>query len=81
MKTYLMTTEHSSQKRGYNRTVNVYRIKNNQPIFIGSDDEINTGSYKGDYAIACEIISKADGHKMTADGYALASKSIKIVEV
>lgn len=81
MKTYLMTVEHSSQKRGYNRTVNVYRIKNNQPIFIGSDDEINTAGYKGDRAIACKIISKADGHKMAADGYALASKSIKIVEV
>ena len=76
-----MTVEHSSQKRGYNRTVNVYRIKNNQPIFIGSDDEINTAGYKGDRAIACKIISEADGHKMADGGYTLASKSIKIVEV
>lgn len=81
MKTYMYTVKNSSLKRGYNREISVYRIKNNQPIYIGTNDEINTASYKGDYAIACELISKYDKTKMSKDGYSLESKDIKIIEL
>jgi len=81
MKTYFFTTENHSDRRGYNRTVKVYRVKNNQPIWIGYDDEISTASYKGDYAIACEIINQVDGHKMTKCGYHLESKNIKVLGI
>ena len=78
MKTYIYTVEHKSFKRGCNLTIDVYRIKNNQPLFVGSDD-INTSSYKGNLAIASHIISKEDGHKMDKRGYELESKNIKII--
>ena len=81
MKTYIFTQEHNSTKRGYNRTVKVWRVKNNQPIFVGYDDEINTASYKGDRAIASEIVSINDGHKMDKRGYNLESKNIKLIEI
>ncbi len=64
MKTYIFKVQQSSDKRGYNRTVYVYRMKNNQPVFVGYDEEINTASYKGDRAIAAKIISENDKMKM-----------------
>ncbi|AHK11327.1 hypothetical protein S14_218 [Shewanella sp. phage 1/4] len=81
MKTYLYTVDYDSSARGYNRTIVVYRIKNNQPLFVGSNNEINTASYKGDYAIACELISANDSHKMDNTGYRLQSKNIKILSI
>ena len=81
MKTYIYTVKNSSSKRGYNREISVYRIKNNQPVYVGTDDEISTAGYKGDYAIACELISKHDKAKMSKDGYSLESEAIKILEL
>lgn len=81
MKTYLYTIEHDSNLRGYNRTINVYRIKNNQPLYIGCDEKINTASYKGDYAIACKVISEVHGHKMDSKGYELVNKNIRILSL
>lgn len=81
MKTFFFTVKNDSDKRGYNRTINVYRVKNNQPIWIGCDDEINTASYKGDYGIAAKIIHEHDGSKWLKgrEGYELASNNIKII--
>ena len=80
MKTFFFTIKHDSDKRGYNRTISVYRNINNQPTFIGYDEEINTASYKGDYGIAAKIIHEVTGAKWLKgrEGYELASKSIKI---
>ena len=58
----------------------VYRVKNNQPLFVGYDDEINTASYKGDKAIASWIIAKKLGYKMK-DGYDLKRNDIRLFEV
>jgi hypothetical protein len=81
MKTYFYTIKHNSALRGYNRTVTVYRVKSNQPSFVGYDEKINTASYKGDYAIACKIISENDKHLMDKTGYTLESKNIKITGI
>ena len=81
MKTYIYTVKNSSSKRGYNREISVYRIKNNQPIHIGTNDEISTASYKGDYATACDLIVKHDKAKPSKDGYSLESKNIKVLEL
>ena len=83
MKTFIFKTQNTSYKRGYNRTVCVYRIKNNRPIFIGYDDEINTAAYKGDRGIASKIIHEETGAKWIkgGEGYELASKQIQIFEV
>lgn len=81
MKTYIFKVQQSSDKRGYNRTVYVYRMKNNQPVFVGYDEEINTASYKGDRAIAAKIISEKDKMKMAKDGYDLESKNVQLFEI
>ncbi len=81
MKTYIFKVQQSSDKRGYNRTVYVYRMKNNQPVFVGYDEEINTASYKGDRAIAAKIISENDKMKMDKGGYNLESKNVQLFEI
>lgn len=80
MITFIYKVIKSSNKRGYNREVLVYRIKNNKPDFIGYDDEINTASYKGDKAIASWIIANKLGFKMK-NGYDLKRKDIRLFEV
>lgn len=81
MKKFIAITKESSDKKGYNRTVTVYQVKNNDLVYIGYDDEINTASYMGDYAIACHIINKVLGHKLSDDKYSLASKNVKISQI
>lgn len=83
MKTYFFKTQDSSVKRGYNRTIYVYHIVNNKPIFLGYDEEISTASYKGDRAIASKIIHEQTGAKWLKgrEGYELASKNIQLFEI
>lgn len=78
MKKFIALVKLSSDKKGYNRTVTVYQVKNNELNYIGYDDEINTAAYIGDYAIACHIIHNKLGHKLSKCGYFLASKNIKL---
>ncbi len=81
MKTFFFVAQNSSALRGYNRTITVYRNVNNQPIYVGCDEEISTASYVGDYGIAAKIIHEATGAKWKKgrEGYELASKTIKII--
>ena len=83
MKTYIFKAQSSSDKRGYNRTVYVYRVKNNVPVFVGYDEEIDTASYVGDRGIAAKIIHEATGAKWKEGrkNYELASKNIQIFQV
>ena len=87
MKTFVYTVRDSSRMRGYNRTIRVFRVKHNKPEFIGREEAISTASYKGDYAIACQIVSDNLGHKMSdghgsiGRGYSLVSKNIRLFEV
>lgn len=78
MKHYIFTVENASRKRGYNRTIRVWRMERNVPMWVGDDDEISTSSYKGDYAMACKIISNRDGYRLTKDGYFLQSKNVRL---
>jgi len=79
MKTYIYKATNSNPKRGYNRYVTVYRVKNNVPSWIG-DVDINTASYKGDRACASKVIADVDGHSIKG-GYILDSKDIQLFEV
>ena len=80
MKTYIYKAIDSSVERGYNRTIEVYRVKNNKPEFVGYTAKINTASYRGDYAEACSIISHWDKLKM-AGSYKMQSKNVQLFEV
>lgn len=83
MKTYFFKVKQSSDKRGCNRTIYVYRIKNNQPEFLGYDEDINTSAYRGDRSIAAKIINENTGAKWLKgrEGYELESKQIQIFEI
>ena len=79
MKTYIYKVTPSSPIRGYNRTIEVYRVKNNKPIYLGEDDHINTASYKGDRATALQAVAEFEGYKFK--GYDIVRKDIQIFEV
>jgi len=63
MKTYIYKVITSSTKRGYNRTIEVYRVKNNKPVYLSSNEHINTASYKGDLPTAKQLIAKIEHYK------------------
>ena len=79
MKTYIYTATEGSTARGYNRTINVYRVKNNKPTWIGQDNKINTASTYGDKGEAVQLIGSVCGHKH--NNYKFLSTNIQIFEV
>jgi len=79
MKTYLFKATDSSTVRGYNRTIDVYRMKHNRPEWIGRDDEINTASTYGDKGEAVQLIAKIEGVK--ADSYNILDPNVQLFEV
>ena len=81
MKHYIFTVEHASLKRGYNRTIRVWRMERNVPMWVGDDDEVSTAAYAGDYAVACKIISIVDKYRLTKGGYGLQNKNVKLHEI
>jgi len=58
---------------GFNMGVEVYEIKDNHAIRIGSNYRINTASWKGSRGVACDLVAdyytdfKHDGY-LPADG-------------
>lgn len=68
-----------SPARGSNLRVNVYRIKRNAPVYLGCQD-VNTASYYGNYATACQVIAAA-GEAPMGDSYRLRNKLHSVVEV
>ena len=79
MKTYIYKVTRSSASRGHNLTVEVYRVKNNKPIYLGCNDKINTAAYKGERPCAAQLIADIEGFKF--EGYNLTSKNIQLFEV
>ena len=80
MQTFIFKVTQSSSQRGYNRTIEVYRVKNNYPHFVGYNDKIDTASYRGDKAVANHIIADNLGYKMKG-GYNLARQDVQLIEV
>ncbi len=81
MKTFIYIVTNSSPVRGYNRSIRVYQMVKNNPVRIGDDERINTAAYKGDYAVACQIIADNTNLKMNATGYGLESKNVQVLDV
>ena len=78
MKTYMYKASEGGA-RGYNRTITVYRIKNNVPEFLGYNDKIHTASTYGDYGEAVQVIGAICGHKH--DSYKFLSDNIQLFGV
>ena len=80
MKTFLFTTGHSHM-RNMDVCVKAYRLKKNDPIYLGCSHE-QTRGWKGGYAVACKIIADAGEAKMEADGYGLkAFGDTRVIEL
>ena len=77
-------------RSGTGRIIRVYRMKNNEPHYIGKR-EATTISWRGAYAVACLVISENLGHKMDPGdidqggcmgwGYNLVRKDIQVREL
>lgn len=70
---FIYTETNSSSARGYNKTITVYRLVNNEPFFVGEDNKINTASWVGGKAIVSKIIAEYYPLEFTMldDGYNL----------
>lgn len=93
MKTYIFTTEKKKSSYGYKVICDIYRVKNNKPIYVG-ETSFNTSSNKGEISeVFCALIklkeiperyynlSKTDWH---SGGYycdKVEEKGIKIIEL
>ena len=78
MKTYIYKAIEGGA-RGFNRTVSVYRVKNNVPEYLGSNDRIQTASTYGDYGEAVTLIGQICGHKN--NHYKFESENIQLFGV
>ncbi len=70
-----------STKRGFNRQIQVFEQETDKSFSLVGCEDINTGSYKGDYAVACEVLHNKKGYRLSKDGYFLARKDIKLIEM
>lgn len=77
MKTYIYTLEDSSPKRGFNKTVTVWRVKNNMPIWLGKNDAIHSKAWYGAKTEALLLIAKIEGYKV--ENYRLVNKDIQVI--
>ena len=78
MKTYIYKSTDLAKKRNNNNIIiEVFRVKNNVPEFLGHK-ECNTASWYGPKATAVQIISKLDGLKLK-DNYQLLAKNVQVI--
>jgi len=75
MKTYIYKAIDKGD-RGFNRTIVVYRVINNKPVYLGSNSQIDTASTYGDKGEAVRLIGKLCGHKH--DNYSFLSGNINL---
>jgi len=59
--------------------IQVWRIRRNVPEYLGHK-KVDTRSYKGNAAVAAQIISEKDHHLMS-NGYKLDSNNIRVLEL
>jgi hypothetical protein len=80
MDTFIYKVIDSSAKRGFNKTIVVYRMLDNEPIHLAVDEKINTGSYTGDRGCVNQLIAdNCEGYEMI-DSYTL-NKSVRLYSV
>ena len=72
MKTYIYKATEGGA-RGFNRTITVYRMKNNKPEYLGYNDRIHTASTYGDKGEAVTLIGELCGHKNDHYGFTAAN--------
>jgi hypothetical protein len=78
---FIYTVSNHSVKRGYNKTIVVYRMVDNEPFLVGMDDKISTASYKGDKAVANAIIAEKYPEEYTmTDGYYI-DQPVKLFQI
>ena len=80
MDTFIYKVIESSVKRGFSRTIVVYRMLDNEPIHLAVDDCIDTGGYVGDRGCVNVLIAaNFEGYEIIGS-YNL-NKSIRLFSV
>ena len=71
------------RKRGYNKLISVYQMNKDGGFSFIGDMWINTASYRGDEAIACQILHDEKGYKWgdTGTHYYLKRKDLKLIQL
>ena len=77
MKTYIYLLTEGSDARGFNRTVTVWRVKNNVPVWLASNNRIHTKGWRGDKCEAALLIAETEGYKL--DKYKIVNKDVQII--
>lgn len=80
MITFIYTVKDHSEKRGYNQTITVWRLRKNVPYFVNYNDKINTAYTYGEKAEAMRIIRDNTPFKMNGS-YKMARKDIQLFKV
>ena len=86
MKTFIITNTKKSIKYGWRISINIYRVKNNYPEFLGSTEH-NSGSYRGNHPEVCNWLVEnkyLPKKARTENGYVNYDehgKSFKIIEL
>lgn len=82
MITFIYSVQQSSRARGHNQTITVWRLKRNKPVFVGSNDQINTASTKGCKGEAVQVIERELNIKsVNGRGYDLDNSKYQLFEV
>ena len=82
MKKFYIKVIYSSNKRGYNRSIEIYTInKRGTFSFLCGDEAINTASFSSDEAVASRLLHEKFGFKWSPKNkhYSLMSKNIKLI--
>ena len=79
MNTFIYTVKYSSEQRGYDQTVKVWRLKHNTPIYVGHNDKISGQSTVGCKGEACKIIAQETSFK--TNNYEILNKGVRVLSV
>lgn len=79
MPTYIYTVS-GSDKRGYNKHVEVYKVVNNKPKFLASGD-YQSASWRDARGEAQVLIQKKEGYKQKPQSYGFVRKDIDLIQV
>jgi len=67
--------------RGYNIGIEVYKLTKGYPKFIGGNYRIHSGSWKGDRAVARELIAEKCSHKLPDSYRDFPAKNVTLRDI
>ena len=82
MKSYIYVEKIGLADKGFNRAIQVYRIKNNVPEFLGANYRLNSAAWRGARTESHVLINELKNHKLKNGGYSgFESNNIQLLEL